>query len=221
MRQTLFILALLLFSCFAFGQKHSYKPRAITLEDQRLAKIYGRCFHRNKYTSQQRLKNFPFNGADTIKLVSYEAMQPNYEVIPVAHPMDTVEIFIPMAVNHFVINHHRIKEVKVLSPAAIDSLTDILYNTGFASQKVYNYPVTEYNCYEPRNAILFIDKNGRLTSYIEFCFECQRYYYSSSTTKSIDYCEQKYSILRSFFFRQGLNYGTIVPNQDGWVPPTM
>jgi hypothetical protein len=207
MRRIFTLLILLFFSGMALGQKRSYKPRVVTEEDQRLAKIYGRCYHRNKYTSQQRLKIFPFSGADTIKLVSYESLQPNYDVVPLTNPMDTVEIFIKKAVNHFVINQHRIKEAVSLTPAGIDSLTDILYNTGFTSQKAYNYPNPGYSCYEPRNAILFINANGRLTNYIEICFGCKKVEHSSSRIKAIEYCEQKLDMLASFFLKRGIKYG--------------
>jgi len=212
----LFLLIVFAIPYLAFGQSKSNKvPHALTKKEMRLGEKYSQCLYQNKYSTEQRRNFFPFKTADTIRLVSYEANQPNYDAEPVMHPMDTVEIFIPMAVSNFKLNAHRIIENKILSLSDIDSLTDIMYNVGFVSQKAYNYSNIGYSCYNPRNAILFINSKGMLTQYIEFCFECKRLFKSSSKIIIGEFCDQKYEMLKQYFLSQGLQYGTVLPKYDG------
>ena len=232
MRKTFLLLILLLLSSMVFGQHKKLKPPPPppgppTKAELAREALHDQCLHTNRYSAKERQAFFPFTAAASIRLISYDGgPQPDHDIIigdqlPIPAE-DTLQLFSPMGVNKFYINYCQVIELKDLSPRAIDSLTDILYNVGYTPVKDLPFQISVgYNCYEPRNAILFLDARGNVTQYIEFCFGCKRYYYSSSKTKPIDYCEQKYSMLRSFFFRQGLNYGTIVPNQDDWLPPTM
>lgn len=70
----------------------------------------------------------------------------------------------------------RLKEKKILSALEVNKLTDVLYNFGYTSTKSYKgLLIAEsegYRCYEPRNAIVFLDENGLVAEYIEICFEC-------------------------------------------------
>ncbi|TSD65939.1 hypothetical protein FFF34_000645 [Inquilinus sp. KBS0705] len=132
----LILLVLVVFPCVVFSQnKHVVKPHVITRKEEQLGNKYSECLQTNRYSVVQRRQFFPFKTADTIRLVSYEAMQPNYNFEPVKNPMDTVEIFIPMAVNYFKLNAHRIIENKVLNVTDIDSLTDLMYNIVFYRKK--------------------------------------------------------------------------------------
>jgi hypothetical protein len=211
----LILIISLIFPVLTFGQrKHFSPPRKFTKRDYQLAHQYNQCFYKNKYNAEQRHQFFPFNTADTIRLVSFEAMQPNYGIEPVKHPMDTVEIFIPLAVNNFKLNTHRIIENKLLRLSDIDSLTNLMYNVGFLSQKAYNYSDLSPSCYNPRNAILFINSKGVITQYIEFCFGCRRYFKSSSKIVMGEFCEQKFELLKKYFLSEGLQYGTVLPKWD-------
>lgn len=165
---------------------------------------HNQCFNSHKYTEKQRASFFPFNEASTVKLVSF--------------PFDTrdsINIFTPIAVNNFIVDNDKIIESRILAKKGIDSLTDILYNVG--KTPVGKLPMEIYGeikCYAPRNAILFINSEGVVTQYIELCFGCQKYYFSSRKIKSMEYCEQKYEMLKQFFLKQGIQYGTILPKHD-------
>jgi len=67
-------------------------------------------------------------------------------------------------------------EIKTLIPSQVDTLTDLTYNYGFklkykSKRKVY-FIGRLTQCYNPRNAILFLDKNNNVFEFIEICFEC-------------------------------------------------
>ncbi|RYU90113.1 hypothetical protein EWM62_11260 [Mucilaginibacter terrigena] len=214
----------LLLPCLLFGQNRKRLPKP---QIQRPSEVENRkaeqnfqCLYINKYSAKERLLFFPFSIASKIQLISFPATRlpdPVYgndgELIEVvSENIDTVALITPLAPNKFSINYRKVKEEKTLSSAGIDSLTDILYNVGYTPIKNLNYQMTEQGlCYNPRNAILFIDNNGNVTQYIELCFQCKGYYYSSSKTKSIEYCEQKYRLLSTFFTSEGINHGTIEP----------
>jgi hypothetical protein len=121
-----------------------------------------------------------------------------------------------MAVNHFTVNYDKIIESKILSKKGIDSLTDILYNVGKTpiSKLLLEIADPGAKCYEPRNAILFVNEKGTVTQYIELCFGCNRYFFSSKKIRSMKYCEQKFDLLKAFFSTRGIQYGTILPKRD-------
>lgn len=159
-----------------------------------------RCLNSNRFNAKQRRTFVPFNTASSIKLISHESDS---------------NIIIPLSVNHFYADSSLVKESKELTAAGIDSLTDILYNVGYTPVKLpFQLIDPGRNCYDPRNAILFLNATGQVTHYIEFCFGCQRYYLSSSKIKNTAYCEQKYEMLKQFFLKQGIQYGTTSPKDD-------
>ncbi len=86
----------------------------------------------------------------------------------------------------------------------MDSLTDILYNYGFGG------PIriqTESMCYDPHNAISFVDKQGKVFAYIEICFLCGKTRGSSEKISLGEMCDQKIDMLRRFFKTVGIEYG--------------
>ena len=220
MRQTLLLTALLLLTCFAFGQKRQ-SVRLLgppTKAEEERAERNFQCLHTDKYSAKERRSFFPFATANKIKLISFEYIEPREPIIYGDNGkiisddqanIDTVDVITPVAPHRFGVNYRKIKEEKTLSTAGIDSLTDILYNVGYTPVKNLVFQIgKEMSCYEPRNAILFLDSAGNVTQYIKFCFQCWKYYYSSSNTKSVEYCEQKYEMLKLYFKRQGIKYGT-------------
>ena len=120
-------------------------------------------------------------------------------------------VFTAIKPGEFVVDYRRIEEFRDLSKKAIDSLTDILYNIGYTPIKCSIYISDEgTSCYEPRNAILFLDKHGKVIQYIELCFTCKRYFLSSAKIKNGIYCHQKFEMLKNYFLAQGINYGTSI-----------
>lgn len=206
------LLLFILMPFFVFGQnkKGLHAPLGPpSPEQEKIMEMHNQCFNSHKYTAQQRRAFFPFNSAITIKLISFTVNDMPYR---------------PVAINNFAIDTGKVKESKILSNDAIDSLTDILYNVGFKPSKrvphkkgeIYELEIADpgYACYNPRNAILFIDADGKITQYIEICLECHRYYLSSRKIKSTVNCKNKYELLKSFFLAQGIQYGTILPKRE-------
>jgi hypothetical protein len=194
--------------CIVFGQQKKKlppppgPPPPPIKEQMAWDKKHYSCFNTSKYDVRQRRAFFPFNSAARVKLISFST-----EDIP----------YRPVAVSHFSIDSTKVKESKLLSPAGIDSLTDIMYNVGFTPMK-HKRPRIKGELeeadppvmciYQPRNAILFIDSTGKVTQYISICFECDLYYLSSRKIKYTVNCEDKYGLLRSYFLFQGIQYGT-------------
>ncbi|WP_426668779.1 hypothetical protein ACPPVU_21415 [Mucilaginibacter sp. McL0603] len=190
---------LILIPCIVFGQKKKeLPPPPPTQEDTKIAEKPNQCLNSGQYNAKQRRAFFPFNAATTVKLISF-----TYRDV----------VYTPIAVNNFLIDYNKVRETKILSGAGIDSLTDLLYNVGFTPIKG-KLPLGVAMCYEPRNAILFMDGDGKVTQYIELCFTCHGYYLSSKKIKYTVYCEQKYDLLKSFFLMQGIKYGTILPERE-------
>ena len=146
------------------------------------------CIYRNKYTETERLKFYPFNVSDTIKLISFRYHNNNY----------------PINKDHITIDS--LVEEKTLSKEEVARLTDILYNN--VPRRPGNiHAILE--CFEPRNAVLFIDKSGKLKEYMLICFHCRRFESSSSEKfGEWDICNQKSEMIRKFFVSAGMKFGT-------------
>lgn len=101
-----------------------------------------------------------------------------------------------------------------LTQEGIDSLTDILYNwtmRGEPGIMVFN------QCYIPRNAILFVNKKGLVTDYIEICFQCRHMHTTAKKIKKVSECTGHWSMVKQFFIDHGINIGTLV--WQGQEPP--
>ena len=228
MKRSLFIIFLLL-PCLLFGQNRRRPPkpplRPPTKEENALAEKHEQCFNSQKYNALQRRNFVPFNKAATVKLISFEVDNgPNQPVYDVngknmeadTIKRDTVSVLTPMAKNNFFLNLRKVKEIKTLTAADVDALTDIMYNIGETPVKGDFLEIADpgYSCYNPRNAILFLNINGQITHYIEICFECHRYYFSSSKIRSMPYCAQKMDLLKRLFLKKGIRFGTVLPKHD-------
>jgi hypothetical protein len=95
--------------------------------------------------------------------------------------------------------------VKNLTILQVEKLTDILYNYGFGGPISIN---VVSQCYNPRNAILFLDSTGKVFEFLEICFECERIKQSSPKIVIGDICNQKLDMLKNFFRNNGVEYGT-------------
>jgi len=188
-----------LLSFSGYSQKENKKPRDFHT-DQQLA-IERRnhdCVHKGKKTFSERLKNYPFNMAAQIKLVSF--LQKSDKITG-----ENTSKFMTIPKLNDTICLSKLYEIKNLSITEVDTLTDILYNVGFRGP---TFLTQELSCYEPRNAILFIDKNGKVFEYIEICFECQKITQSSNKIILGDFCDQKFYMLKKIFRRAGVSHGT-------------
>ncbi|MBD1387604.1 hypothetical protein IDJ75_20130 [Mucilaginibacter rigui] len=221
-RTLLLLLFALVFPSLSFAQKQSRLPAPLphpfTKEENVFAEKHSQCFHQNKYNAKQRRAFFPFSGAVTIKLISYQAEIFGPDAVIYGEKgkiisgdkseRDTVSVLTAMAKNKYYLNFRKIKEIKTLNVAGIDSLTDILYNVGYTPVKKPTFTIINgASCYEPRNAVLFIDSKGNVTQYLEVCFSCMHHFWSSSKVAEIEYCDNKYELLRKYFLSQGIKYG--------------
>jgi len=156
------------------------------------------CLHRSKYSRLERSQFYPFNKTSDIKIVSFSSSS-----IQLVGEKEQ-QFGLPKA--NDTICYKKTHEAVSLTSAQIDSLTDILYNVG------YNGPVhtiSESECFNPRNAIVFLNKKGKILAYIEICFECERYQASNKQVTIGEICTPKYELLRKFFVSLGINYGTL------------
>jgi hypothetical protein len=152
------------------------------------------CVRRDMYTEAQRLGFFPFNVADSIKLVSFRYHDNDYPVLNDNTKGDSL---------HY--NADSLIEQRLLDRSEINQLTDILYNYGPKKDHHIGY---ENECFEPRNAVLFIDKTGRLKAYMLICFHCRHFESSGNSHWPWDNCGQKSEMIHQFFIKAGIKFGT-------------
>jgi hypothetical protein len=211
----------LLFSliCLAgFAQKKKYdviEPPSKEIGDILEKRMV--CVYRNTYTPVARLRFFPFNEYKKIMLISFELPEPSSDIIftdttkaRIKTPIKE-EITLALLAKNQKLDQTRIKEKKILSALEVDKLTNILYNFGYKSTKSYKglrIADNGYSCYNPRNAIVFLDEKGLIAEYIEICFECHRREESSEKMKTGEFCTEKYDLIRKYFYTAGIKYGT-------------
>lgn len=183
------------------------------------------CVFTRRYTLEQRLKRYPFSKSARIEVVSYWAMEPRKDVSidDTLNASDTLNrkrlvvslnknlpdsIFkagIPLRKSR--LNYASLIEIKQLNREQIGKLTNILYNTAFRKPKTF--PDPGYTCYNPRNAFIFYDRNGKIFEYLEVCLECKHYRSLTDRISVGTGCNQKFDLLKGFLVDVGIKYGTI------------
>lgn len=199
----LFVSSIVMISCRGyrtlsekeFGRPLSEQEQILYEESRECGKVYA-------LTPAERNKKYPFSKASTIQLVSFKnnsTDELNYDRDSLPRINDTV-------------CYSKLFEIITLRSSQIDILTDLLYNYGRKS--TYTPPNGVFltgsipTCYNPRNAILFIDQNNQVYDFIEICFECDD---SRTSSKNIDLgepCTNKLKLLKQFFLEVGIHYGT-------------
>jgi hypothetical protein len=200
--------------------KHKRSNQFIPAEFRKAEKAhkhyYDDCAFVNKYSLSQRLKKYPFSKAAKIVAVSYRWDSPKADIVLIndsthgdsSHKTVDTAFEAGLHVNKGVLNHSSLKETKILNQSQINRLTNIIYNTDFKVHDVFNTS-KEGACFNPRNALLFYDRNGKIFDYMEICFECLGSYSKSDRFTVGTQCSQKYELLRKFFMSLGVKYGTI------------
>lgn len=188
-----FLLISLIVSADSNGQPTpiSGKPRLLTKKEIESDRINQNCFYKKIYTSSQRRQFYPFNKAAEIRLISF-------------NDPDSAIIGGQLAIENGQVDATTLREIITINSAQIDSLTDLLFNIQYGGKF---YSTWETMCYNPRNAILFIDSAGNIFDYIELCFECEDHRLSSRDIKAGDFCNQKYEYLKNFFAANGIRLG--------------
>ena len=101
------------------------------------------------------------------------------------------------------LDYQSLKEVRVLTFPQIVELVDILYNVNFNPKKASISRSAA--CYEPRNAIVFLDSDDNIVEFIEICFTCEDYHTLHHTYFG-EFCIGKFQMLSDFFVSAGMNY---------------
>jgi hypothetical protein len=160
------------------------------------------CVRRSYRSFSVRLKNYPFNRAASVQLVSFrgrpDSVGDDYKNEGIPKVNDTI-------------CYAKLKEVKALNFTQVDALTDILYNYGYiyrpkAGFLGFLYLGSEPLCYNPHNAILFVDPEGQSLGYIELCFECGAHQETEGIQLG-EMCDQKMKMIKRFFKNAGNEYG--------------
>ncbi len=161
----------------------------------------------------QRIKNYPFNKASKIKIVSYNlkfAKQTLFEPIPIARTKeDSVKVNElvnrPKSIDFRDIletqSERAVEQSKTLNLNEISKLTHILFNT---CNKYYIIERSQSGCFFPRNAVIFYDENDKIFEIMEICFECGGI--ETYPNKFFDWreaCEYIYPDLEKFFNDKG------------------
>ncbi len=180
----------LLFTSFSYGQFRKLdirppSPGGYPKSVLKIEKENHKCVSLPKKSFSTILKKYPLNKAAQIQLVSFKGFK-----LPIEN--DTVCI-------------SKLNEVKTLTLLQVDSLTNIMYNIGFGGTILI---LEEMACYQPRNAILFIDSSGKVFEYIEICFECKQTVNSSEKIDFGELCNEKFNLVKHQFLNTGINYGT-------------
>jgi len=164
--------------------------------------INTNCTRRTNKSLSERLKNYPFNLTTEVRLVSF---RDNIDTIngQIEYGRDSLPRM------NDTICYSRLFEIKKLTFAEVDRLTDIFYNYGIPYHppdgKFYIGSVAQ--CYNPRNAILFFDRNGKAFEFIEICFECKQTRESSDKISLGQMCDQKLDMIKDIFKKAGIEYG--------------
>lgn len=182
MKQQILILLFIGVSFTVLAQYN--KPHPITAAEEKAEERNHECVHRNKYPVTERSKFYPFNEAKQIKLVFFN--NSFFDHLPLKN--DTVD-------------YSKISEIVTLNNEQTNRLTDIIYNVGYRAPNGISY---EAACYNPHNAILFVDKNGHTFAFFEICFECMGYRLSSKKVNVGEFCTEKYEMMKSYFESVGV-----------------
>ncbi|MEA5140706.1 hypothetical protein [Arcicella rigui] len=180
------------------GQKNSFakaRPRTWTQKAMDEEERNHNCI-KKKYTSlTSRLKRYPFNVSSKIQFASFEG---DFYLLD----KEIIQQDSFPRINDRML-YSKLTEVKTLTYLEVDKLTDIFYNYGFRGSIHVNI---ETACYNPRNAILFLDNNGEIVDFIEICFECHKARTSSDKISLGDMCDQKLNMLFDLFKKVGIEY---------------
>ena len=197
-RQIIFI-AFLVLTQSVYGQKNNLAkvpPQPPTKKEMEEEERNHNCIKKNITSLTARLKKYPFNLSAQIQFVSFQGgvYLINNEIVR----QDSLP-----RINDTIL-YSKLTEIKTLTYPQVDKLTDIFYNYGFRGT---TFKISEAACYNPRNAILFLDNKGKVIEFIEICFECQKTSESSDKISLGDMCDQKLNMLFDLFKKVGIEYG--------------
>ncbi|GEM53696.1 hypothetical protein EB1_34860 [Empedobacter brevis NBRC 14943 = ATCC 43319] len=155
------------------------------------------CPKNFNFSSEERLKNYPFNNSENIVFISYTQKQPGLIGTELSKYLSKLykktKKFEPEDVN----------EAYYLGKEDINELTDVFYNYGYNKG---NITVSSSGCYMPKNAILFLDSEDYLSDYIEICFECGVVKFSNEKMNLGYNCSDKLGLIKKLFEKYNIKY---------------
>jgi len=104
-------------------------------------------------------------------------------------------------------------ERKTLTTAQVNKLTDVLYNIDVRAHYGLEIADPGGKCYNPRNAILFVDAHGKIFAEIVICFECHKIESYPKKTKTGNWCDGKFTAIKNYFKSIGIRWGVTVKEQ--------
>ena len=173
-----------------------------------------------KKTVKERRATFPFNEAKKVLLISFQ--DPNMHVENDSGERLKVDSLNLIRWKYKFIKSFELPESKTkyfateivdLSQNQIDNLSQILLNYKFKKNKLSNLTLTPTSSY-PKNAILFLNSNNKVFSYIQFCSE--GYQFSQMPNETIPYFNvfsynreswKMIDLIRDFFKSNGIKEG--------------
>ena len=158
-------------------------------------------------TVEQRNSIFPFSEAEKVLLISY----PNSEAYQ-SKRKDSVGLSeYGYKIEKEFIFHDSLKvklydatKIVELKSKTIKELSNLMFNYDYkikANDSLLTISVVD--CYTPRNAIIFLDKNEKVISVLEICFECIQYYLFPTSKEFKDVlgleCDKRLGYFRKMF----------------------
>ncbi len=191
------------------GQKSEKPPEPLSERELAMEEKNHGCMKKSNLSFSARLKNYPFSKSAQVQLVSFKD---NIDTLD----LEVIRVSDSLPRQNDTICYSKLTEVRTLSLLSIDRLTNILYNYGYKGPTHLGYLA---NCYNPRNAILFLNTEQKVIAFIEICFECRQVEKSTNKILLGEMCDQKMDMLYKFFQDNGIKYGvTNVPFYQGYIP---
>lgn len=211
--QIILLLNLSFFTIFAqntkrtSNKKKAQKTNTVANWEKNYKVKFSDCGFKNKYSAQQRLAMYPFSKAVKVLAVSYK-----YSGIDTEEASDLKNF--PrrgLHINNGTLDTTTLIEIKKLQPGQTDELTNLIFNTDYKNK--WKFHSIEFGkCFEPRNALIFLNSDDKVIDYLEICFECKQNYSKSGLFDIGILCNQKYELFSNYFKSIGVSYGTIGRN---------
>jgi hypothetical protein len=180
-----------------------------TIEDweKNFKEEFSDCIFTNKYSAQRRLAFYPFSKAAKVLAVSYK-----YAGLDIDESNDLKNF--PrrgLHIKNGILDTTTLIEIKKLKPEQTDELTNLIFNTDYKNKSELHVAALG-KCFEPRNALIFLNADDKVIDYLEICFECKQNYSKSKRFDIGTLCNQKYELLSNYFKSIGVQYGTFGRN---------
>jgi hypothetical protein len=182
-----------------------------------------KCGWYGKIPLGKRLNTFPFNNTKKVLLISFYPIQMVEIIDKNGNSKEELKDSIwkaKMEATSLKTFHlkeaefdYYANEVYELKSEEINELSNLVLNFKM-KKKPSRLVLTTAGCYEPRNAILFLDANDNIISRIEICFSCNGIYQLPKETikdfnllSQIEACGEIFNFYKNFFRKSGIKYG--------------